>query len=229
MNLEQLEQYKAKIKTVFKIMSPCPASILILALLVIVILQSNQIRHSNDNDNLWSYKAEYISDNSLERMAYRKFVLWAKEPVVIEAVKEANKNPKKTLRELAQLDNKWKISNVESEWMSQFLNSPCAVYLKAHQKFSNELMNICPEVFVCDKYGCIVATTNKTSDYWQGDEDKFIESFDDGKGQVYIRRAEYDCSSKLPLSHVSVPIYDPNSKEAIGVLTVGLNVHALFE
>ena len=41
------------------------------------------------------------------------------------------------------------------------------------------------EVFLMDNQGANVAMTNKTSDYWQGDEAKFIESFYQFGGLIF--------------------------------------------
>jgi hypothetical protein len=94
---------------------------------------------------------------------------------------------------------------------------------------ANEIVNLCPEIFLTDKYGCNVAVTNKTTDFWQGDEDKFLKSFCGGKGKIYVGKAYYDRSTRLVLRHVSIPVYDPDSENAIGVLVVGVNIHALLE
>lgn len=42
------------------------------------------------------------------------------------------------------------------------------------------------EIFVIDYQGAIVVMTNKTSDYWQGDELKFEKAFNQGQGQVFV-------------------------------------------
>lgn len=41
------------------------------------------------------------------------------------------------------------------------------------------------EIFVMDNQGANVAMSDKTSDYWQGDEDKFVRSFAGGEGKVF--------------------------------------------
>ena len=80
-----------------------------------------------------------------------------------------------------------------------------------------------------DRQGCIVAESKKTSDFWQGDEDKFVKSFADGKGAIFVDESTYDESTRAPLIQVSVPVFDPNTREAIGVMTVGLNIGVLDE
>ena len=80
-----------------------------------------------------------------------------------------------------------------------------------------------------DKQGNIVAESDKTSDYWQGDEDKFIKSFAQGKGAVFIDEPVFDESSERYVVQVSVPVLEPVTKKAIGAVTVGIDLDILAE
>ena len=76
-----------------------------------------------------------------------------------------------------------------------------------------------------DDQGANVAMTNKTSDYWQGDEAKWQESFKDGVGAVHVGDIEFDESADDYLVQVSVPVM--KSGKAIGAITVGVNLDLL--
>jgi hypothetical protein len=78
------------------------------------------------------------------------------------------------------------------------------------------------EAFLTDKKGANVAAYPATSDYWQGDEEKFTASFNDGRGKIFIGAVEYDESSNTHAAQVSVPVVDKG--KAIGVLIVGVTV-----
>jgi hypothetical protein len=78
------------------------------------------------------------------------------------------------------------------------------------------------EIFVTDKLGANVAMTAKTSDYWQGDELKFTESWKAGAGGVFVSDVGFDKSSQTYVVHVSVPVKDRGV--TIGVLVAGINV-----
>jgi len=56
--------------------------------------------------------------------------------------------------------------------------------------------------------------TNKTSDYWQGDEAKFTESFKGGSGAVHIGDVEFDQSAQAYLVQISVPVMPPHRMHA---------------
>jgi len=76
-----------------------------------------------------------------------------------------------------------------------------------------------------DNQGANVAITDKTSDYWQGDEPKFTEAYNKGSGAIHISDVNFDDSTQAYLVHVSVPVMD--GKKTIGVITFGVNVNKI--
>jgi hypothetical protein len=81
------------------------------------------------------------------------------------------------------------------------------------------------ETILTDNQGANVAISSMTSDYWQGDEPKFVKAYAEGKGADYVARAKKDESSGAVVSQVSVPVMDGG--KAIGTLTIGVNVQAI--
>lgn len=79
-----------------------------------------------------------------------------------------------------------------------------------------------------DARGLNVAASDVTSDYWQGDEAKFSETFPNGAGASHISEVEYDESTQTYQAQISFPIVDPVSNEVVGAATVGVNADALF-
>ncbi len=73
-----------------------------------------------------------------------------------------------------------------------------------------------------DNQGTNVAMTDKTSDYWQGDEAKFQKSFNGGNGAVFVDEVEFDDSSQAYLVQVSVPVKDGDT--VIGAIPFGIDV-----
>ena len=78
------------------------------------------------------------------------------------------------------------------------------------------------EAFVMDNQGALVGLTNKTSDYWQGDEAKFIESYKGGVGAIHYGKAEFDKSANATLVQISVPVVKGGA--AIGAITFGVSI-----
>ncbi|MFH1771190.1 MAG: PDC sensor domain-containing protein [Candidatus Omnitrophota bacterium] len=172
---------------------------------------------------------EKVSKN-ITRIAEKEIVALAGESVVVDAVKDANREAVKSLDEIMKLDKRWRATEGVDEWIGGFMNNPCADYLKKVQRSAKKgAQDLYSEMFVMDKQGNIVAETNKTSDYWQGDEDKFKKSFADGEGSIFIDEPSFDESTQTYLVQVSVPILDPDTEKAIGAMTVGINLDVLGE
>ena len=82
------------------------------------------------------------------------------------------------------------------------------------------------EIFFTDRYGGIVAATNRTSDYYQADEGWWQSAYNDGKGGIYIGAPEYDESTLTYAVNLAVPVRN-NTYEVIGVLRSTYNIRAL--
>jgi hypothetical protein len=78
------------------------------------------------------------------------------------------------------------------------------------------------EVFLTDNQGANVAAYPPTSDYWQGDEEKWSLSFNNGNGVVFVGPLELDASTNKTQVQISAPIV--TNKETIGVLIMGVSV-----
>jgi len=205
------------------------SAVFLLTIVVMVWLQSYPIRGTRTSRFRWSPDGDRIPLRGVERVANKRFIKWAADPVIVETVQEANKRQAKSLDEIIRLDKKWIEGQVGDEFINELLNNQCAVHLRQLQSERNSEKNLYGEIFVMDRQGCIVAMSGKTSDYWQGDEDKFVKAFADGAGAVFVDEADYDESTRSLLIQVSVPVLDPNTDRAIGVMTIGLHIGVIAE
>jgi hypothetical protein len=105
--------------------------------------------------------------------------------------------------------------------MRSLIDHPAAARLRELRTEHRELQ----EAFIIDKVGANVAMTNKTSDFYQGDEEKFSEAFAEGKGGTHIGKVLLDESIQSYAIQVGVPVMDQGS--AIGVLVVTVNVEKM--
>jgi hypothetical protein len=127
-----------------------------------------------------------------------------------------------TLDEIKRIDTAWQAGKTEVDALVKtILTNACAQRLKALIG-ANEAFG---ESFVMDNQGALVCATDKTSDYWQGDEPKWEKSFAGGKGAVFVDQARYDRSSKTTLAQVSVPV--KQAGKVIGAITVGVRTSKL--
>lgn len=156
------------------------------------------------------------------REAADKIVAFAKNETVLNAVREQNKAPQ-TMEEIMRIDQDWVHGKIPAEYVDAILSNPCAAKLKEMEK----TMPASLESFVMDAQGSLVCATKRTSDYYQGDEAKWQDSFNGGKGALIFGKRQYDESTKSTLLHISAPIL--SNGKAIGVIAVGINLTKLAE
>jgi anti-anti-sigma regulatory factor/HAMP domain-containing protein len=117
--------------------------------------------------------------------------------------------------QIAALDAKWVAARVGVEPLVQTkLFEGIATGISAYQAAFPD--NV--EVFVTDRYGAVVATTNQTSDYAQADEGWWQAANAGGQGAVSIGRPTYDDSSQTMSVTIAVPVYRTGTRELVGVL-----------
>ena len=66
-----------------------------------------------------------------------------------------------------------------------------------------------------------------TSDYWQGDEDKWSKTYSVGPDALVIGDVEQDESTQRFQTQVSLSVVDPADGAVIGAVTVGVDVENL--
>lgn len=141
----------------------------------------------------------------------------ASNKVLVSAVLEQNAE-KLTQEVITDRDNAWASSDSNDAFKQAMLTSEAGVFL---QNLINSTGSY-TEAFVVDNQGANVATYPLTSDYWQGDEDKFTKAFTGKAGEVYISNMEWDESSQFNAVQISVPVLE--NGEAIGIMVVGVKL-----
>ena len=139
----------------------------------------------------------------------------AQAEIIVQATREQNAKYM-SLEEIQRIDKEW-IAGGQLQFVQQLLASDPSVYLKIQVQRNKFLYT---EAFLCDRNGAVVALYPKTSDYWQGDEDKFTSCYNNGYGKVFLGEPEFDESSQAMTIQVSLPVKDQG--QTIGVLVVGL-------
>ncbi len=149
------------------------------------------------------------------------------QPVTILSVTASNKRHAGVQQaEIDKLDAAWK-SEAESDdqpLIAEILSSPLSSYLLYLQAKSAGLFT---EIFIMDQFGLNVGQSSVTSDYWQGDEDKFQKTFAVGPDAVFIDQPEYHDETRTWRAQVNFTIVDPASKAAIGAATAEINLTEL--
>jgi hypothetical protein len=166
---------------------------------------------------------------ALREFAAKQVREWVKDPKLVEAIKAQNtKNGGLDEAQIVKLDKQWRAETGGSDrpLINQVLGNEVSSYLKAKKDASAGLVT---EAFVMDNKGLNVGQSDVTSDYWQGDEAKWKQTYLVGADAVHISGVEQDESTQTFQSQVSVSVVDPADGKVIGAITVGVNVEMLSQ
>ncbi|MGV8996687.1 MAG: hypothetical protein ACOH12_07060 [Parvibaculaceae bacterium] len=128
--------------------------------------------------------------------------------------------------EIDELDKQWRAEtkSASQPLIAQLMGNPLSSFLIRKKA---ESLGLFTEIFVFDAKGLNVGQSSVTSDYWQGDEPKYQETFAKGRDAILIDEPEYDAETKSTRQQVSFAIIDPDSNELIGAATIEINVDEL--
>jgi GAF domain-containing protein/HAMP domain-containing protein len=127
------------------------------------------------------------------------------------------------LASINTLDTTWRSAPNESPLISNVVESPLADELREFREISPEHV----ELLVTDRYGANIAATNRTTDYYQADEDWWQAAYNNGEGNVYISQPEFDASSQTFALLIVVPLFKEG--ELAGILRSTLEVNTLVK
>ncbi len=139
---------------------------------------------------------------------------WAMVQRVVLAVKARQQAPLAAERVQA-IDQAWQRGQDPEGLATALAKNECA---QALQTLVSANLGYA-EAFVTDDQGAIVCMTQRTSDFWQGDEEHWTRAWAGGGGAVFVSKSEPDSSTGLDLVHIAVPV--KSAGRTVGVLVAG--------
>jgi hypothetical protein len=155
---------------------------------------------------------------AVKQMAHARVKLaeqMAADPQLRKAVAAKNAERESDATREAR-DRDW-THNKASSLRKDLTSSPCAQRLR-------EMIAADPlvvEAILMDERGSNVCVSRETSDYWQGDEDKWKKPFLEGR-PAFVDEPAFDQSSATYAVQLSVPVSEGGRR--IGALTLTLKV-----
>ena len=150
----------------------------------------------------------------------------ASDPVLVAAIEAQNATTSAyDQAKIDALDTQWRaeVDAAAKPLIDATLANAASAYLAKVQEESGGKFT---EIFATDAKGLNAAQSTVTSDYWQGDEDKFTKSFGAGADGVFLGEVEEDESTQTFQSQVSVTVVDA-SGAPIGSITFGVDLSTL--
>ena len=85
------------------------------------------------------------------------------------------------------------------------------------------------EIMLTDRFGRLVAASNRTTDYYQADEEWWQEAFDDGvRGRVIVSDVVWDESARVFAIDIAVPVGDPATGNLVGILKTSTDTREML-
>ncbi|MEO8530647.1 MAG: hypothetical protein ABI459_05455 [Deltaproteobacteria bacterium] len=153
---------------------------------------------------------------------------WVTDKAIVDAIRAQNDaHAALTNDEILAMDTAWRAEADAGHGptIDPVLTSAVSDLLRAKVAESEGVIT---EVFIMDNKGLNVATSGVTSDYWQGDEDKFTATFPKGPGTTLVGDLEMDDSTGKMQGQVSMTITDPVTGAAIGAVTAAFVADSLL-
>jgi len=171
--------------------------------------------------------ADMKHEQALKDLVETQLRAIAENPVVIGALTQQNAaNGSLAQAEIDKLDKQWRaeVEGQDKSLINQVLANDLSSYLK---QVSNQAGGLYTEIIVMDGKGLNAGQSAVTSDYWQGDEDKWSKTYAAGPDAVFVDEVEMDESTQMLQSQVSFTVVDPATKQVIGAITFGVNLDQL--
>ena len=134
---------------------------------------------------------------------------------VVKAVTESNAKAE-SLQDVQKKDAIWSAQKAYP-LRKMVVGRPCSIKLRRLVADDPAIV----EAFAMDDRGALVCSTVETSDYWQGDEPKWIRTYQQGR-DVFMDEPALDASTGVYAVQVSVAMAEADKR--IGALTFTLKL-----
>jgi GAF domain-containing protein/HAMP domain-containing protein len=172
--------------------------------------------------------AEHVAEDVSDTLVSHIHVLQSSSTQFEEVAADSNASYPGTEAEITanikELDQAWRTATDSDPLIQNVLKNHAGDKLR-------ELQAILPdhvEVFLTDRYGATIAATNRTSDYYQADEDWWRAAYNAGQGATYVGQPEFDESSQTYAVNLAIPVIT-SEQEVVGVLQSTLNITVIVK
>jgi hypothetical protein len=153
---------------------------------------------------------------------------WVADADVVAALNAANSsNAAYDQGKIDELDKQWRaeVGAAAHPLIDQVMSSSASAKARS---WCDSAGGVITEIILMDNRGLNVGICDATSDYWQGDEPKYQNTFPKGAGALFVDDIEQDSSTQKFQVQASMTVVDPASGQPIGVVTVGLDAEGLM-
>ena len=219
------KDFNLRVKLITVIIGVVFFSVAVIGFLANRSLSANLTENVGNNlSALANSKAIEISQTLRREVGLLKTL--ALDETIENTVEAASRGEVLTQEELQRLDSQWRVAdasdNNASPLVSRVLYNRTSTQLRQFQQnFSQHV-----EVFLTNQQGINIAATNRTSDYYQGDEAWWQVAY---RERIYIGQPEYDESTKTTVVIIAIAIRDEESRNVLGILRTTINFDSMAQ
>lgn len=174
-----------------------------------------------------AFVSAFVSASENQDAQFEEFILYVEKltqnPLVIQAVEDQNQQLL-SMEQIEERDEEWQSTKELTPLKRELQESPVGLLLQQEVRKNKKSVS---EIFVTDNQGANVAAFPATSDYWQGDEEKWSAAFNKGNGKRFIGPIQYDESSNTMSAQISSPII--KDEKTIGIIIVGIKMQSIVK
>jgi hypothetical protein len=197
-------------------------AILLVALPVLIggaalVINIGQTRVRQTQSAQLAQMAEY-SASAVDAYVFRRILdaaLLGRVPEIRRAASAGNEQPFDAAR-VRESDTAWQSAGAQTSARSAVLATPASQFLADLVKNDS----VYREVLVTDRHGRLVAASGVTSDYFQADEDWWVDAFDGGRGRVNVTDVKRDESAHVYAFEIAVPVPGASDGQVAGVMKI---------
>jgi len=225
----------------FSVYNKLVASFLIIVLLAVVVgglvtIQSRYILEESIGEGASIYAGQImnqIDDTIVDRIEELQYQTNSYNKGLHTLIKKSNEEFQSIGSEediynyISGKDKEWISSNNSTSFIQSLLNNNISKKFISLIDFYRESYNysVFGEIFVTNRYGANIGLTQKTSDYYQADEEWWVKTKENGD---YFGDVEYDNSSNIYSTTIGIRIDDSEGK-FIGVLKAVWNIREIVD
>lgn len=201
-------------------------SLPLMAVAAVMVLGVGQAQLRDDYGLQLTQVAEHTA-SAIDGYVYRLVLdvsVLARSPLLRDSAARATATPADAAK-IREVDQEWVTGPAAAAQRLGVVGSPVSEYLR-------DIASADPaygEILLADREGRLVAASDLTSDYYQGDEDWWREAYGDGfSGRHHVGDVTWDESAQAYALEIAVPVTAQDGGRLVGVLKVAADARELL-
>jgi putative methionine-R-sulfoxide reductase with GAF domain len=219
----QFNSYSLRVKLILVFTTLSVLSVAIVAIVTNIVVRDQVTKQVGDNVTTLARNQAKNIGQSLQ-LDLEGLTILSLNKLIQDNVETANSLNPGSESVLTALDQQWAKAPDSDLMIQKVTNNDVAVELRELQsKFPRFI-----EIFETDKYGAIIAATQRTANYYQAGQDWWQAAWNNGKGATYISKNPItNKSNGTTILIIALPIPAHDRDEIIGVLFGSVDVSQL--